>query len=1173
MRKSYGTTWWGRQWLNALKDIDFSNRLPRGRTYANKGAVTAIQIDENRISASVQGSRRQPYKVNITIPRFDAHTKARIVEAVTGNPLFLSQLLNRQLPAELYEVCLQQGLRIFPRSWNDLDGRCSCPDWAVPCKHLAAVLYLVANEIDKDPFLVFELRSFDLFKALEGVGYTAGAGKKARVLKANYLWEGGTNGQFAGETPAYSEIDYTRIPNIGESLFRILGEQPVFFPSGDFKKELRQAYRSVSRNLNKELEVFAAAEEQYPATAFFPEQVEWVSIILDEELAFLRAEIMASDRKLLATFEEEKLFRWLWRLPIDKVEHLSPSVQQLFWAMRTAAALLERRAFVPQLMEVEEEHYIIRWLPASLDEQVRGCLGLLGERLEEGLLQFEIESSLLPCRPEEGVSRLVSVGLNYFVQLCHGRDYYLGENPVADIFFLGVSATFDAFESREYPNAIQLWLSRFYIIESDLVPALQFSAEDTAFQVQLFLENKKEPLTPLIPLAKIFEEEQYASERVGLLQSLAVLTEFFPQLSRLIASEGKEELYFGPEEFADILFDILPVIRLFGIKILLPKGMRKILRPQLSLSLDAGPEGKVASSGVISLEALLRFNWQVAIGKRHISAEEFEKLARQLSGIVKLQDQYAYFDEKQVKALLDKLENPPALSGRELLQAALAEDYEGAPVQLSTAAKKLMDELLRGGPVAEPEGLKAELRPYQQRGYEWLYKNSRIGFGSLIADDMGLGKTLQVIATLLKLKEEGALGKEKALAIVPTTLLTNWHKEIQKFAPGLSAHVYHGPSRSLEPLEKADLLITTYGVVRSEGAALTRKKWLAVVIDEAQNIKNPATAQSKAVKKLKSPIRMAMTGTPVENRLSEYWSIFDFINRGYLGGLKYFKDNYARPIEVERDQEQLERFRRITAPFILRRVKTDKSIISDLPDKIEKDQYCELTKEQAALYQNVVDNTMEAIEQAEGINRRGLILKLITALKQVCNHPRHFLKKGKADPTLSGKATLLLDLTKQILDGSEKALIFTQYREMGDLLTDMLKEEFGLEPPFLHGGVNRKGRDDMVEDFQNNRATRLMLLSLKAGGTGLNLTAASNVIHYDLWWNPAVENQATDRAYRIGQESNVMVHRFITKSTFEEKINTLLQNKKELADLAVATGEQWVGELGNAELRELVRLG
>lgn len=433
---------------------------------------------------------------------------------------------------------------------------------------------------------------------------------------------------------------------------------------------------------------------------------------------------------------------------------------------------------------------------------------------------------------------------------------------------------------------------------------------------------------------------------------------------------------------------------------------------------------------------------------------------------------------------------------------------------------------------------------------------------------MGLGKTLQIITFLAKLKEEKLLKKKPCLVVVPTTLLTNWQNEIKKFCPSLKAYIYHGANRKF-PEDSYDLLLTSYGMVRSE-AALSKQRWQVVVLDEAQNIKNAATQQTKAVKKLKAENKIAMTGTPIENRLNEYWSILDFLNKGYLGGLKYFNKEFSLPIELERDQHQLNIFKKITAPLVLRRLKTDKKIISDLPDKIEMDQVCNLTKEQLALYQNVVDNTMQKIEKAEGMDRRGLIFSLMTSLKQICNHPAHFLKKKTADFVLSGKTKLLKELLTNINENNEKVLIFTQYTEMGFLLQDLISQELQQSALFLHGGLSRKKRDEMVEKFQNEKHTRIMLLSLKAGGTGLNLTKATNVIHFDLWWNPATENQATDRAYRIGQEQNVMVYRLITEGTFEEKINEMIMRKKELADLAINQGEKWIGEFNDEELQELV---
>jgi len=463
------------------------------------------------------------------------------------------------------------------------------------------------------------------------------------------------------------------------------------------------------------------------------------------------------------------------------------------------------------------------------------------------------------------------------------------------------------------------------------------------------------------------------------------------------------------------------------------------------------------------------------------------------------------------------------------------------------------------------------LRPYQQRGFEWLTRNAELGMGSIIADDMGLGKTVQVICLLLYYKNRGTLTKNKALVVVPTTLISNWEREIARFAPSLSVYAYHGSDRNSE-FKKFDVIITSYGLIRNSFEVFEKMKWQLLVIDEAQNIKNHSTEQTKAVKKIKAEIRVAMSGTPVENRLSEYWSIFDFANKGYLGSFNSFNEDFAKPIHFNHDVARVKHFRRITAPFLLRRLKTDRSIISDLPDKVENNHYTSLSANQAALYQNMVDQTITQIQETEGIERRGLVLKLMMALKQIGNHPFQYLKQGKKEISLSGKSLLLLELVESIIENEEKVLIFSQFKEMGELLSEFITQSTNERPLFLHGGCSRKQRDEMVDKFQDGH-NQVFILSLKAGGTGLNLTAANHVIHYDLWWNPAVEAQATDRAFRIGQKKNVQVYRLINKGTIEEKIDNMIQEKRALADLTVATGETWLGNLTNDDLKELVKLG
>ena len=439
---------------------------------------------------------------------------------------------------------------------------------------------------------------------------------------------------------------------------------------------------------------------------------------------------------------------------------------------------------------------------------------------------------------------------------------------------------------------------------------------------------------------------------------------------------------------------------------------------------------------------------------------------------------------------------------------------------------------------------------------------------------MGLGKTLQAISLLLKLKEDGALSEKRALIVVPTGLLTNWQAEISRFAPQLSCEVYHGNARSLK-LFASDILLTTYGMVRRDATKLKKLPWRVMVIDEAQNIKNQNAQQTKAISSIAADTHIALSGTPVENRLSEFWSIMNYTNHGYLDTLKDFNERFTKPIQQNGDEACAERFRRVTAPFMMRRMKTDKSIINDLPDKIEINDYVALYPEQAALYQSTLDEAMTVIEGMDTADnkqlfeRSGLILQMILALKQICNHPAQYLKNGDERAELSGKVEMLLDNIQSIVDAGEKVIVFTQFKAMGDMLVKFIAERTGREPMFYHGGCSVKQRSEMVDRFQNGKQDKVFILSLKAAGTGLNLTAASHVIHYDLWWNPAVEAQATDRAYRIGQTKNVMVHRFITQGTFEEKIDHMIQEKKHLADMTVASGESWIGKLSNKELREL----
>ena len=470
-----------------------------------------------------------------------------------------------------------------------------------------------------------------------------------------------------------------------------------------------------------------------------------------------------------------------------------------------------------------------------------------------------------------------------------------------------------------------------------------------------------------------------------------------------------------------------------------------------------------------------------------------------------------------------------------------------------------------------PKSLTGELRPYQKIGYSWLVQNIRFKFGSILADDMGLGKTIQVLSAILYFKENNQLEDESTLIIVPPTLIPNWENEIKKFAPDLTYYIYHGSNRTF-PLETYDIILTSYGVIRLDLDMFVDRIWFLCVIDEAQNIKNPNTEQTKAIKDVPASTKVALTGTPIENKLMDYWSIFDFVNKGYLSTKDDFKRSYVVPIEKLEDEEVLENLKTIAKPFVMRRLKSDDDIKKELPEKFVNDIYCSLTKKQVKLYTAILEEIFFDIENSKGIQRKGIILKILTALKQTCNHPAQFLDIKNPKISESGKMELLVNILENILGNDEKVIIFTQYVEMGKLIQELVSKKFKQEVLFLHGSQSMKEKSRIIDTFQEDENYKIFVATLKTGGTGLNLTAARNVIHYDLWWNPAVENQATDRVHRIGQDKDVMVYRLITKGTLEEAIDAISKRKVDLAEKSISNDETFLTEMTNEELKEVLSL-
>ncbi|MEG4091580.1 DEAD/DEAH box helicase [Microcoleus sp. Pol12B4] len=680
-----------------------------------------------------------------------------------------------------------------------------------------------------------------------------------------------------------------------------------------------------------------------------------------------------------------------------------------------------------------------------------------------------------------------------------------------------------------------------------------------------------------------------------LLSGLGLASKLYPLIEPSLQAQRPQSCQLNPLQAYEFIKSVAWRFADSGLGVVLPPSLTKTdgWASRLGLSIQAETPKVTPAKGGLGLQSLLNFKWELTIGGQRLSKAEFDRLIALNSPLVEINGEWVELRAPDVKAaqtFFASRKEQMTLSLEDALRLASGDSQmiEKLPV-VNFEATGQLQELLNTlsdnqavSAIATPASFRGQLRPYQALGAGWLAFLERWGLGACLADDMGLGKTIELIAFLVHLQEKDSL-EAPTLLVCPTSVLGNWEREVKKFGPTLKVLVHHGDKRAkgkafAAEIKGKDLIITSYALVFRDAKEFQGIKWQGLVLDEAQNIKNSDAKQSQAVQKIESSFRIALTGTPVENRLQELWSILEFLNPGYLGPRNFFQRRFAIPIEKYGDRESLQTLRSLVRPFILRRLKTDKEIIQDLPEKQEMTVFCGLAAQQAVLYQKIVEESIAELESAEGIQRRGMILALLVKLKQLCNHPA--LVKAEAKPKEleiksqeSGKLQRLVEMLEEVIAEGDRALIFTQFAEWGKLLKPHLEQHLGREVLFLYGGIKQQQREEMIDRFQHDpQGPPIMILSLKAGGTGLNLTRATHVFHYDRWWNPAVENQATDRVFRIGQTRNVQVHKFVCTGTLEEKIHDMIESKKALAEQVVSAGENWLTELDTDQLRNLLIL-
>ncbi len=828
------------------------------------------------------------------------------------------------------------------------------------------------------------------------------------------------------------------------------------------------------------------------------------------------------------------------------------------------------------------QHFATRFMKAR-------CLETMGAVTEPAPLDplddAEVESLLLTVPPMQGAEYLSAAILQ---ALWRSLDDWVRQQ-VAD------ADNFGAFLAKRAPKWHQLGRVCFHLAENKNDPEYPF-----AFMATYSQGVSDQGRLRYRPLSEALQEYAGAKNRQALIRLLSPVSrvaESSPLIKDLLDSG---DLYYPLAWTASEAYQFLKEIPQYessGIVLRLPDWWKKRAKPQVAVTLG---DKKQQTVGV---DALLDFKLQVVLGEKRLTKRELQQLLKMEEGLVFFKGQWVEVDQEKLQEVLKHWERVAAeaenglsfIEGMRLLAGAPRDlaatdsaeaERNWAFVEPGRWLGSVLDQLRSPAEIkrATPGNmLKATLRPYQQAGVNWLWLVTRLGLGACLADDMGLGKTIQVIALLLLIKKQRSkvTSAQPSLLVLPASLLSNWKAELARFAPSLRCLFIHGSEMSRQAIAAlesnadeafagVDVVLTTYTTLARQ-TWLHERKWQLVVLDEAQAIKNPSTRQTKTAKQLRSDARIALTGTPIENRLSDLWSLFDFLNPGLLGSATRFKA-FAKSLATQ-EGYQYAPLRNLVRPYILRRLKTDRSIIDDLPDKTEMVAWCSLSKRQAVLYQKSVDELERSLQTLDGMKRRGLVLAYLMRFKQICNHPAQLLGDAEYAPDHSGKFQRLAALCEEIASRQEKVLVFTQFREMTGPLAARLESLFGQPGLVLHGGTPVKRRQKLVDQFQDEAGPPFFVLSIKAGGTGLNLTQASHVIHFDRWWNPAVENQATDRAFRIGQKKNVLVHKFVCRGTVEEKIDALIEEKKALAKDILEGGEEInLTEMSNDEIIELVSL-
>ena len=1148
-RYKWLSSWWAQEFLAPFQDLD-GTLLASAKSYIEEDKLEIISLSSNSLQARLDLGDGQYTRLEIKLD-FLADEEIQVAKEILSNSsLIATEIALGKLPSLLNEELQEKSIQLLPQNLDAYTFRCShCENNHLitrgqACEHSLALIYKLAEEIDKDAKLWLEFRGLgELLEQLELDDAEQSFLKKWGDILDSLVTQ-------ANPPSKAHELKLEPNPNFNrdlipldfnyEAALSLLEDKPNFDQEQDFKKLLLAIYDLGAKRADSLYDKWLDKSRNRKAET-------------DLNIKF-QAEANSYNDLFEFSIPIKNLLRYSLNLDLNKV--YSDKLAFTLLMVQTAVLISKYGLYCPELVSVTDDYVFVRYQPLFNNDQLRKRLAEIYNMCPKNI--FGLDLDVTKEQLNEFLTYLVTFMVKDLVKGIKG----FTKNSLLRAFLYDEKLKLENISDQSNLKALTLWLSKLDIQNFDLRPLLEIEEEET-FNLNMNLQDLNDGSGSRViieTLKKEVLEKDFASERIeALYKQLYLLQDYIPALKQIISTEAKAKPPLDLNALAELLVKADTILAVLGLELALPDSLKNLIKPKLRLNLCFDNDDN------------FHFDYKIEMGEELISLSAFRELIRQnKTELFSYSKNYTLLSELNRLEILERSSHslPSLETFFDSLYFYRLAELEGLMIMQDKENDDFFESALNINSKATiSSSLKAKLKDHQEEGFEWLYANYKKGFGSCLADDMGLGKTLQVISVLTKIYFDDKI-KKPSLVLCPSSLTQNWFKETLKFAPDMKVNLYSEIKENKSELDDTQVLISSFASLRQNQEFFEKYDWEILVVDEAHNIKNPQAKQSQAIKNIKAQSRVALTATPVEKKLADLWAIFEFLNPSYLRSLQEFTYEFSIPVEKYRDKQKKSRLDYVIAPFFLRREKSDASFQENFVKKNICDYYLTPSPTQEELYKNIYLKFLDQVTDLEGMERIRLIQKTFKELTLLANHPSLYDDNLKKDHLESAKLIKLLDLTQSVIDSGEKIVIFTQFRETAEFLKFSIEEALNTQTLLYHGAINSKKKEEALNDFQNDESKQVLIITLKAGGTGLNLVVANHLVHYDFSWNQAQEDQASDRIYRIGQEKDVYIHRLMLKGSFEQRFDELLKSKSDIEIKTVDLNQFNNDELNSFKLKK-----